>query len=256
VTNRLQVPAKPPPCESYAARTTQVACPGVVATLSTTPKPIGWMRQLVRWLTVIATTIASTCALEIVATATGALLAASHMFNGASDVVLLAFLVGSYALWAAGMRANVIANWRLLEQTGINTNVFSKLMFEIVRRRSGGRRAERAASAAGYVGTEIAKEAPYYAGAFGSALVSDTITSTHALVFLAGTNIGAAVYEYSVARLSNVVLERRSSRSSNPGPRHATTIANDGRNRDSERAPALPPSAPGSPPSGPSIIAR
>ena len=96
-------------------------------------------------------------------------------------------------------------------------------------RRSSGRRAERAASAVGYVGTEIAKEAPYCAGTFGSALVSDTITSTHALVFLAGANIGAAVDEYSVARLSNVLLERRSLRSSSPGRSHATTIASGGR---------------------------
>jgi hypothetical protein len=31
-----------------------------------------------------------------------------------------------------------------------------------------------------------------------------------ALVFLAGTNIGAAVYEYGLARLSRAVLARRS----------------------------------------------
>ena len=57
----------------------------------------------------------------------------------------------------------------------------------------------RAASAVGYVVTEIAKEAPYYAGAFGTALLSDAVDSTDALVFLGGANVGAAVYEYGVA---------------------------------------------------------
>ena len=37
-------------------------------------------------------------------------------------------------------------------------------------------------------------------------------TSTDALVFLAGTNVGAAVYEYGVARLSRTGLRRRSQR--------------------------------------------
>ena len=52
------------------------------------------------------------------------------------------------------------------------------------------------AAAAGYVATEIAKEAPYYAGAFGAAAVTDFVSSKHALIFLAGTNLGAAAYEY------------------------------------------------------------
>ena len=83
-------------------------------------------------------------------------------------------------------------------------------MFELARLRSTSRPAARAASAVGYVATEIAKEAPYYAGAFGTALLSDTVDSTDALVFLAGTNLGAAAYEYGVARLSRTFLDKRS----------------------------------------------
>ena len=122
------------------------------------------------------------------------------------------FLAATYVLWFAGLRVNVIANWRLLEQTGMSTNLLSKSMFELARRRSSGRRAPRAASAAGYVAIELAKEAPYYVGAFGIALLSDTVGSTDAIVFLAGTNVGAAVYEYGVALLSRSFLNRRSRR--------------------------------------------
>jgi hypothetical protein len=100
----------------------------------------------------------------------------------------------------------------VLEETGTSTNLPSKLMFDIVRLHSSSQHGPRAASAAGYIATELAKEAPYYAGAFGTALISDTIDSTDALVFLAGTNVGAALYEYGLARLSNTFLDRRSRR--------------------------------------------
>ena len=40
-----------------------------------------------------------------------------------------------------------------------------------------GARTQRLAAAAGYVATEIAKEAPYYAGAFGAAALTDSVSS-------------------------------------------------------------------------------
>jgi hypothetical protein len=178
-------------------------------TVRLTPKP---MRPTPRWAFIVAATAISTGALEIVATVAGAVLAASHILDGASRAAVLGFLSATYLLWAAGLRVNVIANWRLLEQTGTSTNLLSKVMFELARLRSSSLRAPRMASAAGYVATEMVKEAPYYAGAFGAAMLSDTITSTDALVFLAGTNVGAAAYEYGVARLSRTFLDRRSQR--------------------------------------------
>jgi hypothetical protein len=168
------------------------------------------IRGTSRWAVIIAATVVSTCALDIFATTAGALLAASHMLDQASPAAVFGFLASTYVIWFAGLRVNVIANWRLLEHVGISTNLLSKSMFELARRRSNSQRAARAASAAGYVATEIAKEAPYYAGAFGAALLSDSVGSTDALIFLAGTNVGAAVYEYSVARLSLAFVNRRS----------------------------------------------
>lgn len=48
--------------------------------------------------------------------------------------------------------------------------------------------------------------------AFGTALLSDAINSTDPLIFFAGTNVGAAAYEYGVARLSRTFLNRVSRR--------------------------------------------
>lgn len=142
----------------------------------------------------------------------GGLLAASGFLDGASHGTLFALLAVTYVVWLVALRSNLIANWLLLEATGTSTNALSKTGYEIVRVASGSRRAMRAASMAGYVLTEVAKEAPYYAGAFGTALVSDSVDSGDALVFLVGTNVGAAIYEYGVARLTGAMLARRERR--------------------------------------------
>ena len=165
-----------------------------------------------RWALTIAATATSTLALEAVAAAAGALLAASHALDGAHRSVVVGFLAATYVVWAAGLRVNLKANWRLLDETGTSTNALSKTGFELARLRSCSPRRVRAASAVGYVVTEIAKEAPYYAGAFGTALVSSSVDSRDALIFLGGSNLGAAVYEYGVARLVRSVLDSRSLR--------------------------------------------
>jgi hypothetical protein len=120
---------------------------------------------------------------------------------------LLAFLVGTYVTWAAGLRLNLAANWTLLEATGTSTNALSKAAYELFRRAS--LRVRRIASAIGYVGTEMVKEVPYYAGASGAVLLSDSVSSAEAIVFLGGANLGAAGYEYGLARMTRAFVRSR-----------------------------------------------
>jgi hypothetical protein len=164
----------------------------------------------------IAATALSTYALEAIATAAGIALAASHVLRGLDQVFLLGFLGGTYVVWGAGLRLNLKANWALLEQTGTSTNALSKAAHDLAKLRAMSLRARRRASAIGYVGTELAKEAPYYAGAFGATIVTSSISSTDALIFLAGTNLGAAVYEYALAGGTRAFLSRRSRRRDAP----------------------------------------
>ena len=177
-----------------------------------------------RWTLTIAATAASTLALEAVATAAGVLLAASHVLDGAHRTVVLGVLATTYVVWVAGLRVSLRANWRLLDETGTSTNACSsKMAFELARLRSCSPRRVRATSAVGYVATEVAKEATYYAGAFGTALVSSSVDAMDALVFLGGANLGAAVYEYGVARLVRGLLGHRPDRL--PRPRSPLTEA-------------------------------
>jgi hypothetical protein len=161
------------------------------------------------WAITLAATAVSTYALDAVATVAGIALAASQALAGLGVTALAALLAVTYVVWGAGLRVNLRANWLLLEATGASTNAPSKAAFDLARRRGASVRARRLASAGGYVATELAKELPYYAGAFGAALASDGIAARDALIFLIGTNLGAAAYEYGVGRLTHAFLSAR-----------------------------------------------
>jgi len=162
---------------------------------------------LTSWTVTAGATLASTYALDAVATAAGVALAATGLPQRGGHAAVLALLVASYIAWGAGLRVNLAANWDLLCRTGASTNLLSKLFYALAAR--SGERWRRHAASAGYVLTELAKEAPYYAGAFGTLLVTDTVSADDALVFLAGANLGAAVYELGLARATRVLLRRR-----------------------------------------------
>jgi hypothetical protein len=158
------------------------------------------------WAVTVVATVASTYALDAFATAVGAALEASGRLAPLDRTALLGILAVTYLLWAAGLATNLAANWRLLAATGTSTNVLSKLAHDLAVARGG---PSRFAASAGYVLTELLKEVPYYAGAFGASVATDAVTTSDALIFLAGTNIGAAVYEYGLARATRWFLRRR-----------------------------------------------
>ena len=169
-----------------------------------------------RWVITGAATAGSALALDVTASAVGVLLVATHVLQAAPFAVILAVLAATYGLWAAGLRANVVANGHLLEATATSTNVLSKLLFDVARRRSWSPRAARTASAVGYVMLEAAKEVPYYVGVFGSALLTDHVDAAEAFIFLAGTNLGAASYETVLAHLTHRGLAWKTRRAVRP----------------------------------------
>ena len=138
------------------------------------PEPSRILRAR-RWAVTIAATAASTYALDAIATAAGIALAASGVLGGLDHLLVLGLLVASYVVWGVGLRVSLQANWSLLEETGTSTNVLSKAAFDLATLRTASPRARRLATSAGYVGTELAKEAPYYAGAFGTAVLTDSV---------------------------------------------------------------------------------
>jgi NNMT/PNMT/TEMT family len=171
----------------------------VMSVVEVSERGLAWPR---RWAITLGATAASTYALDVVATAAGVALASSQVLHGVDHWLLLTFLASTYIAWGAGLRVNLRANWALLERTGTSTNALSKAGYDLFKRP----RARRIAASVGYVGTELLKEIPYYAGAFGATLVTDSVSANDALIFLAGANLGAAVYEYGLARLTRAFL--------------------------------------------------
>ena len=162
-----------------------------------------------RWFIALVATALSTYTLDAFATTTGVLLAASHLLQGLDFRILGCFLAITYGVWWLAMRENLAANWALLQDTGTSTNVLSKVAHDSTALWTQSARARRFAASVGYVGTELVKETPYYAGAFGAALVSDAVSAGEALIFLGGANLGAAAYEFALARGTSAYLERR-----------------------------------------------
>jgi hypothetical protein len=79
---------------------------------------------------------------------------------------------------------------------------------DLALRRRAGIRTRRLATAAGYVGAELAKEAPYYLGAVGAVLFLDGVSAGDGIIFLGGANVGAAAYEYGLAQATRGLLRR------------------------------------------------
>ncbi|WP_196804810.1 guanitoxin biosynthesis pre-guanitoxin forming N-methyltransferase GntF [Methylopila sp. M107] len=152
-----------------------------------------------RWSATVAATAISIYILDVVATLSGVALVASGLLHRLDLLGVSVFLAASYVVWGFGLREALKANWNLLETTGTSTNIVSKAAHDLALRYSGGETVRRLASGAGYVVVELAKEAPYYAGAFGAAAFSETISSREALIFLCGANLGAACYELGLA---------------------------------------------------------
>jgi hypothetical protein len=161
------------------------------------------------WLVTLLATAVSTYALDAIAAAVGVALATSGLLAGSDHPYVLLFLACSYVVWGLGLRANLTANWALLARSGTSTNVLSKAAHDLASGRTRSVRTRRIAASAGYLVTELAKEAPYYAGASGALLLSDGVTADDAIVFLAGANLGAAAYEYALARATGIFLRSR-----------------------------------------------
>jgi hypothetical protein len=168
-------------------------------------------RNGTKWAATLAATAVSTYALDASAAVAGGALVASGLLESLNHQWMLAVLVASYGLWGVGLRTNLRANWTLLATTGTSTNVLSKAGYDLARRTTSSTRAPRLAAAAGYTGTEVVKEVPYYTASFGAAILSDSISANEALIFLSGANVAAAVYEYGVARLTRAFLRHRRS---------------------------------------------
>jgi hypothetical protein len=165
--------------------------------------------RLKQWTATFVANVVSTYALDTVCTASGVVLVATGLLSGLEVGGATTILALSYVLWAGGLSRSLDANWQLLEATGTSTSILSKLAFDLSGDRARRFGLRRGLTAAGYVVFELAKESPYYIGAFGLAAASGAVSNVDAIVFLAGANVGAAAYEFGLGWSTRVLLEKR-----------------------------------------------
>lgn len=171
--------------------------PGVDLQAGSRNKPA--MTRARCWIVTFVASVVTAYGLDVVATCTGLLLAGSGWLAGIEYGTALALLLLTYVAWGAGAWSILKANWELLQRTGTSTNLFSKAGHDIAARLGWSLRWRRAATHTGYILTDLAKEAPYYLGAAGAALFSDSIGVVDAIIFLVGANVGAASYGFMQA---------------------------------------------------------
>lgn len=165
-----------------------------------------------RWAATAGASLLTAYALDLFATALGLLTVASGMLSGIGYVEALLILLASYVFWGSGLWACLKANWALLQRTGACTNILAKAGHDLAVRLGWSLRGRKVAAYVGNTATELAKEAPYYAGAGGFALFTDSVSAIDAIVFLAGANTGAAIYGFALARGLGYFLARLAKR--------------------------------------------
>ena len=165
-----------------------------------------------RWITTAAASLITAYALDLFATSLGLLVVASELLSDIGYVEALLVLLASYVFWGSGLWAVIKANWALLQRTGACTNILAKAGHDLAVRLGWSLRWRRMAAYAGNVATELWKEAPYYIGAGGFALFTDSVSAIDAIVFLAGANTGAAIYGFALARGLGYFLTRLAKR--------------------------------------------
>ena len=195
--------------EPAADRCQPLLEPGPGQARSRWHRAVGTERRGLRWVVSAGATLASTYLLDLVATASGLLLVASPLLDGARTGALWLVLAASYVVWGLGLRVNLRANLALLDRAGVSTNVLSKAAYDLATRRAAGRRATGWRRVPGYVLSELLKECPYYLGAFGAAALSDGVATGQAVTFLVGANLAAGLYEYVLAAATGGFLHRR-----------------------------------------------
>ncbi len=166
----------------------------------------GVRRGAVRLAATAAANATSSYALQLVTLAVATGTAALNPFRPLSRPEVALAVAASYSAWIIGLALNAHANWKLLERDGISVSATSKLLHDAAGRAGYARRLRYAASIFGFVVWEAIEEVPWVLGALG---IQAAAANNHGWSFLAGSNIGAAVYNLAQSGLLSRIQARQ-----------------------------------------------
>lgn len=163
----------------------------------------------------------SSALLEGVALVGAKLAIEKQIFAGWDPKLAVAALVVSYIPLVHGTLTNAKQAWNTLEEGGVSVSPGAKFSYDVAKNRTSNERVQKIATYIGFSFFEVAKEIPWYVGAFWGdsvaqlaekaplvgALVEPLIsnlTPTHEvtneeLAYLTGANVFATGYQYAQA---------------------------------------------------------
>lgn len=144
------------------------------------------------------------------------------------------FLAISYGFWGAGLYKSCKANLRQLESTGTSTSILSKSLYDMSKQLTPNAFLQAAASYFGFTLIQALEEIPFYAASFpgpvGESIsqiphvpelpfvpsapdvisrFSDANSRNNEFAFLAGANMGAAAWAYTLGTTINRKLRNK-----------------------------------------------
>lgn len=157
--------------------------------------------EAIRHGVTIPLTLVSTSALEAVSIASGTFLAGVNPFSEADPRLAIGALLLSYGFWFSGMAVNARQAWNMLEETGVSVSWWAKVGHDASKKLTDSQTIQKAASYTGFTAMELAKEIPWWLGAFGgkfaiSQAAPEYNTHNMEFSFLMGANVGATFYNY------------------------------------------------------------
>lgn len=148
-----------------------------------------------------AISFVSSSSLEAVALVGASLAAGLNPLAGQDPKIAVAALVLSYIPLITGTLQNADQAWKSLNETGASVSFLAKIGYDLSRNVTKNERIQKVATFTGFSVIELAKEIPWYIGAYAGKeglLIGATeyYTSNMEFSFLAGANIFGAAYQY------------------------------------------------------------
>lgn len=160
--------------------------------------------ELTRYTITGGLTLLSSFGLEVVAIGGATITAGINPFANLDAKYAVGAVVVSYIPYLTSLFKNADQSWKSLQETGISVNIFAKAGYDLSKNITGSQKLQKFSAYSGFLGSELAKEIPWYIGAFAgkeimSGWVPELYTPNIEYAFLAGANVFAAGYLYAQA---------------------------------------------------------
>lgn len=157
---------------------------------------------------------------------------------GLDSKYAIAAVALSYIPLITGTLKNAEQAWYSMKELGVSISTPAKIGYDLSRIFTKNEKIQKVSTYAGFLGFELAKELPWYAGAFAgkevmNGWIPERYTPNIEYAFLAGANVAGAGYQYAQAGGIEVLL--RGIRNRRGGPKITDDVLSNSENEHLQR---------------------